>query len=52
MYLALGIYSIYNFPLLAFLQRWQVVNDESPIIAALQILPAGVAALVVSVVMP
>ena len=35
MFVALGVCSVCNFQLIGFFERWQVVNHQSPIIAAI-----------------
>ena len=53
MFVALGVYSVWGFQLIGFLQRWQVVNHQSPtIIAAIRFLPAGISAFAIAFVIP
>ena len=52
MFVALGVYSAWGFVLLAGLERWQTVDGNSPIIAAIRFLPAGISALGAAFVIP
>ncbi|WWC73342.1 uncharacterized protein I206_107309 [Kwoniella pini CBS 10737] len=51
-FVALGIYSWWNINQLSLIERFLTVFDEEPIIAALRILPSGIAAVLVALVMP
>ena len=52
MWVALGVYSAWGFILIGFLQRWQDVNNESPIIAAVRFLPASISAFCIAFCIP
>ncbi|WWC91459.1 uncharacterized protein L201_006405 [Kwoniella dendrophila CBS 6074] len=51
-FVALGIYSTWNFNQLVLIERFLTVFDEKPIIAAIRMLPAGVAAVLGALIMP
>ncbi|WWC64283.1 uncharacterized protein I303_106893 [Kwoniella dejecticola CBS 10117] len=51
-FVALGIYSWWNINQLALVERFLTVFNEEPIIAALRLLPSGIAAVLVALVMP
>lgn len=50
MLLALMVYPIWGITLIAFLQRWQFVWGDSPIIAAVRYLPSGISGIIVAVI--
>jgi len=52
MLMALGVYSSWGFILIGFLERWQDVNNESPLIAAIRFLPGGISAFFIASLVP
>jgi len=52
MLMALGVYSSWGFILIGFLERWQDVNNESPLIAAIRFLHGGISAFFIASLVP
>lgn len=51
-FIALGTFPIWSYPLLPFLQRWQTIDQQPTIIAAIRWLPSGIAGLILGSTVP